>query len=149
MTTNAEEETNPPENARNSMAGWLSWQSVGVPIQRSWVQIPLQSKFSDFDYSPCLDLILTSKLISIRVDYTKLLQFQGTRKLVRANIFKFQDVRNTKIYTNTSGPQKQYSNICIHIQSNWLPSDSRKKQSKLYIGNLLVLRILYAIFCVS
>ena len=31
----------------------------GVPIQRSWVQIPLQSKFSDFDYSTIAGVILT------------------------------------------------------------------------------------------
>ena len=48
MTTNAEEETNPPEMLEIVWTGWLS--VAGVPLQRSWVQIPLQSKFSDFDY---------------------------------------------------------------------------------------------------
>ena len=37
-------------NNKNAMAGWLGWLSVGLPILRSWVQIPLQSKFSDFDF---------------------------------------------------------------------------------------------------
>ena len=46
------------------MAGWLSWWSVGVP-KRSWAQIPLQSKFSDFDYSPSPGVILTSEFPKI------------------------------------------------------------------------------------
>ena len=48
------------------MTGCLSWQSVGVPIQRLWVQMPLQSKFLDFDNLSTPGVILTSDYSSRR-----------------------------------------------------------------------------------
>ena len=70
MTTNAEEETNPPEIAEmlwldGSVGRALEYHSKG----RGWVQIPPQSKFSDFDYSPLPGVTseLFSSVISMEV----------------------------------------------------------------------------------
>ena len=60
------------------MTGSISWWSVGLDIQRSWAQIPHQSKFSDFDYPTLLGVYLLLEYHS-RVAYLK---FERTKPSV-------------------------------------------------------------------